>query len=215
MPSLGHLAVGLAAGRLHAGGDGPRLRATVAFSALALLPDLDGVSLFVRPAADSVWRHRGASHSLALAAAAALLVTVLMGGLGRSRGRMLATALLVAASHALLDALTRGARGPMLFWPFSAERILFPVSLLPASPMLPRLLTHRGLDVLLREALVFAPLVVYGLWPRRSSRSRAPRDERTRRDHGPEAGTRVQPSAPPSAGADDRRGSWRNAGREP
>lgn len=171
MPSLGHLAVGLAAGRLHAGREGPRLRATLVFTALAYLPDLDWTFRIAGPAAGSVWRHRGASHSLLLAAVAALLATAAFGGLGRSRGRMLATALCVAASHAVLDALTSGVRGPMLLWPFSTERMLLPFALVPASPMLPRLLTPRGVDVLLRELLVFAPLLLYGLWPRRAPRS--------------------------------------------
>ena len=168
MPSLGHLAVGVAAGRLHAGSDGPRLRAPAVFSALALFPDLDGRSLARHPSRGSVWLHRGATHSLLVAALAALAATALTGGLGRPRWRMLFTALAVAASHGLLDTLTRGAGGPMLFWPFSEARILSPVSLVPASPFLPRLLSPRGLDVLAREALLFAPLLAYGLWPRRA-----------------------------------------------
>lgn len=173
MPSIGHLAVGLAAGRLHAGEDGPRARATVALTALALLPDLDGLSLVLRPGPGSAWRHRGASHALLVAAAAALLVTALVGGLGRSRWRMLATALAVAASHGLLDACTRGAGGPMLLWPFSAGRVLFPVAFIPASPLLPRLLTPRGVEVMLRELVVFAPLLLYAGWPRRRGAQRA------------------------------------------
>jgi inner membrane protein len=172
MPSIGHLAVGLAAGRLHAGDDGPRLRATLVLTGLAILPDLDGITLFLRPGPDSVLRHRGASHSLLVAAAAAVLVTALAGGLGRSRARMLVTALAVAASHGLLDSLTRGAGGPMLAWPLSTERVLAPVTLVPASPLLPRLFTQRGLDVMLREAILFAPLLLYGLWPRGRLRRR-------------------------------------------
>ncbi len=177
MPSIGHLAVGLAAGRLHAGRDGPRLRATAVFTGLAFLPDLDGLALVFDPGPGSVWRHRGASHSLVLAVAAALLVTALAGGLGRSRWRTLATALAVAASHALLDALTHGAGGPMLLWPFTTEKLLLPVAFIPASPLLPRLLTPRGIDVMLRELILFAPLFVYGLWPRRvgcGERGRSP-----------------------------------------
>jgi hypothetical protein len=55
----------------------------------------------------------------------------------------------------------------MLLWPFSTEKILFPVAFIPASPLLPRLLTPRGIDVMLRELILFAPLFLYGLWPRR------------------------------------------------
>jgi len=169
MPSIGHLAVGLAAGRLHAGRDGPRLRSTLVFTGLAFLPDVDGLSLLFRPEPGSVWRHRGASHSLLLAVAAAALVAALVGGLGRSRLRMLATAVAVTAGHGLLDAMTRGAGGPMLLWPLSTEKILFPFAFIPASPLLPRILTPRGIDVMLRELVLFAPFFAYALWPRRWS----------------------------------------------
>ena len=171
MPSLGHLAVGVAAGRLHAGSDGPRLRATAIVTALALFPDLDGVSVLLHLPRGSVWLHRGATHSLLAAALAALAATALANRMGRPRWRMLATAFAVAASHGLLDTLTRGAGGPMLLWPFSTARILSPVSLVPASPYLGRLFSPRWLDVLAREALLFAPLLAYGLWPRRARRA--------------------------------------------
>ena len=137
------------------------------FTGLALLPDLDGLALVFRPEPGSVWRHRGASHSLLLAAGAALVATALVGGLGRSRWRTFATALAVTAGHGLLDALTRGAGGPMLLWPFSTEKILFPFAFIPASPLLPRLFTPRGVEVMLRELILFGPLFLYGLWPSR------------------------------------------------
>ena len=170
MPSLGHLAVGLAAGRLHAGSDGPRLRATAVLAGLALFPDLDAFSRALGARPGSVWLHRGASHSRVAAAAAALLVSAVAGGVGRSRWRMLLTAAVVAASHGLLDTLTSGAGGPMLLWPFSTARILSPLAIVPASPFIGRLLSPRGLDVLRREAILFAPLLLYGLWPRRRRR---------------------------------------------
>jgi inner membrane protein len=167
MPSLGHLAVGIAAGRLHAGEEGPRLAATAAFVGLAAFPDLDVLAGRLGAGPGSDWLHRGASHSLAVAAVAALLVTLAADGLGRSRWRMLLTAALVAASHGLLDAFTRGGSGIMLLWPASAARFLAQWTPIPASPFLPRFLSARGLEVLLFEALVFAPFLVYGLWPRR------------------------------------------------
>ncbi|MGC3997110.1 MAG: metal-dependent hydrolase [Anaeromyxobacter sp.] len=174
MPSLGHVAVGLAAGRFHTAGGGPRLRATAVFTALAVWPDLDFKARALGAAAGSPWLHRGASHSLLAAAAAALVATALAGGMGQPRVRTFLTALAAAASHGLLDALTRGAAGPMLLWPFTDARFLAPLALVPASPFLPRLLSARGLSVLLREALVFLPLLAYGLWPRRRPALSAP-----------------------------------------
>lgn len=167
MPSLGHVAVGLAAGRLHAGPDGPRLRATVAFTALATFPDLDVLARGLGAPPGSVWLHRGALHSLPVALAAALLAALALGGLGRSRARLALTAALVAASHGLLDTFTSGGRGAMLLWPVSTERFLAPVALVAAAPMGARLATVRGLEVMWREAVIFSALLVYAAWPRR------------------------------------------------
>lgn len=167
MPSLGHVAVGLAAGRLHAGRDGPRLRATLAFTALATFPDLDLFGRALGAPAGSAWLHRGALHSLAVALVAGLVAALLLGGLGRSRARFAVTAALVAASHGLLDTLTSGGRGAMLLWPASAERLLAPVAVVAAAPMGLRLATLRGLEVLWREAVLFSVLLAYAAWPRR------------------------------------------------
>jgi inner membrane protein len=165
MPSFGHVAVGLAAGRFQAQ-DGPRLRPMLVLTALATFPDLDVVAWSAGAAKHSVWLHRGALHSLAAAAVAALLGAVLL-----DRGRGFAAALLVcfatAASHGLLDTITHGGSGVMLLWPFSQERFLAPWHPLPASPMGSRLFSPRGLELMAGEAVLFAPLLVYALWPRR------------------------------------------------
>lgn len=167
MPSLGHAAVGLAAGRLHAGSAGPRLAATVVMTALATFPDLDVLARQLGVGRGSPWLHRGALHSLAVAVAAGALAALLAGGLGRSRARMFLTGALVVASHGLLDAFTTGGAGSMLLWPFTTERFLAPVfRILPAAPLGLRFLGSRGLEVALREAVLFSPLLVYGLWPR-------------------------------------------------
>lgn len=173
MPSLGHVAVGLAAGRLHAGPDRPRLAPTLAFTALSMFPDLDVLARAFGAGRGSPWLHRGALHSLLVAAAGGIAVALLSGGLGRPRARTAAAAALVAASHGLLDTFTRGGAGIMLLWPLSAERFLAPWRPLPAAPMGLSLLSPRGLDVLLLEALWFAPLLAYALWPRTLTPGRA------------------------------------------
>jgi inner membrane protein len=169
MPSLGHVAVGLAAGRLHAGPRGPRLAASALFIALATFPDADVLARALGVERGSPWLHRGALHSVTVAVAAATLAVLLAGGVGRSRARLWITAAVVAASHGALDALTRGGAGVMLLWPASVERLLAPWSLVVASPMGVRLATPRGVQVLLQEALLFSPLLVYALWPRRAA----------------------------------------------
>jgi inner membrane protein len=174
MPSLGHVAVGLAAARLHAGPARPRAVPALVFTALATFPDLDVLARQLGAPRGSVWLHRGALHSLAAAIAAGVLAALLADGLGRTRLRLAATAVLVAASHGVLDAFTHGGRGPMLLWPFDVDRFLAPWSLVPAAPMGLRLLSARGLEVVLREAVLFAPLLLYALWPAARARALAP-----------------------------------------
>jgi len=172
MPSVGHLAVGLAAGRWRAA-EGPRLRVTIAFTFLALFPDADVLTGSRGGAAGSPWLHRGASHSLIAAAVAALVVSLILEG-RRLRAGTLAAAFLTAASHGVLDTLTHGGAGVMLLWPFSHARWLAPWAPVPASPMGARLFSAHGLLLMARELVLFAPLALYALWPRPRRRVTAP-----------------------------------------
>jgi inner membrane protein len=171
MASLGHLVVGMAGGRLQAG-DGPRLRPMLAFAALAMFPDLDGGARLAGAGAGSVWLHRGALHSLVLSAAAAALVALVLPG-RRGRAFTFAAAFATAASHGLLDIVTHGGSGVMLLWPLTAQRFLAGWSPLAAAPMGLRLLSPRGISLMAREALLFSPLLIYALWPRRGAASSA------------------------------------------
>ncbi len=164
MASLGHVAVGMAGGRLYAGGRS--WRAMVAFSALSLLPDLDVVTFAFGVPYASTFGHRGASH--------ALLTAALLGGLSallvrdrRARARAFAVAALVAASHGLLDAMTTGGEGVALLWPFDDARIFFGWRPIPVAPIGAGMLSPRGLYVVLVEALLFSPLILLALWPPR------------------------------------------------
>jgi membrane-bound metal-dependent hydrolase YbcI (DUF457 family) len=172
MPTIGHVAVGLAGARVHSG-DRPRWRSALVLTALASFPDLD--VLFPGPAThwSEAWTHRGALHSLLAALAAAVLGSLLLGGPG-GRRRAFLVSLAVAASHGLLDTLAPGGLGVMLLWPLSRARFLFPWPLLPPSPFSALPLFSPGfMALLLHEALVFAPLAVYALWPERRAARRA------------------------------------------
>ncbi|HET9555415.1 MAG TPA: metal-dependent hydrolase [Anaeromyxobacteraceae bacterium] len=168
MPSIGHVVVGLAAGKLHAGAERPRLGPTLYFTALATFPDADVLARTLGAQAGSPWLHRGALHSLLAAAVVALGSALLLDGLGRSVSRLAATALVVAASHGALDAFTGGGGGVMFLWPWSTERFLAPWHLVPAAPMGAHLLSIRGAAVMLRELALLSPLVLYAVWPSRS-----------------------------------------------
>jgi inner membrane protein len=182
MASLGHVAVGLLVGRVY-GGQRPRdvARAMVAFSGLALLPDLDwvGVSLGVPNTGAS--GHRGYTHSALFAASVGLLAGLISraggpeGGGARAaaaaRGRALWTGFLVflaVVSHAALDSLCTNSRGVPLFWPLSDARVLAPWRPIPGAPTGLEFLSREGAAVATIELLFFLPVLVAALIPRRT-----------------------------------------------
>ena len=75
-------------------------------------------------------------------------------------------AALVLASHGILDTFTDGGLGCALLWPFSDERFFAPWRPLPVAPIGRAFLSAAGLHVALWEALLFAPFLLYALWPR-------------------------------------------------
>ncbi|MBI3726305.1 metal-dependent hydrolase [bacterium] len=178
MAGIGHIAVGLAAGRIasristeHA----VLARAMLAFSVLSMLPDLDVLAFVAGIPYEAPLGHRGASHSLALALVGGVLFGSVGENLGLSRLRASLLGFLVLASHGLLDTLTDGGRGVALLWPFSSERFFAPWRPIPVSPIGPAaLLTSYGLSVIATELLGFSPFFLYALWPRRRRKNGEP-----------------------------------------
>ena len=70
-----------------------------------------------------------------------------------------------------LDALTDGGLGAALAWPFSDARFFAPWRPIPVAPIGVGMLSRRGLEVVLAEAVLFLPIFAVGLWPRRSRSS--------------------------------------------
>jgi len=182
MASLGHVAVGMAAGRVWTGlqrGQSQRItlkalaRSMVAFSALSLAPDLDVVAFRFGIPYSAPWGHRGAAHSIFVAlvlasiAAVATRLTLEQVDGGQTRTRLWLLCAIVAVSHGLLDTLTDGGLGIALLWPLSNQRYFAPWTPIPVAPIGARMLTGRGLMVVMTEALQFAPLLIWAVWPRR------------------------------------------------
>jgi inner membrane protein len=179
MASIGHLAVGLLAGRLHGGADGPAEPRTpsesraasagtlLAFAALASLPDADvlGVALGLPDA--GACGHRGASHSFLLAIAVGVVTALYARRFGWPGARTAIAATLAVASHGVLDACGEGGRGILLFWPLSEARFMSPWRLLPDAPRGLGMLSRPGLLDLCIEFVVFFPLTAFALWPSR------------------------------------------------
>jgi inner membrane protein len=126
----------------------------------AMLPDLDSITFRLGIAYGSPFGHRGAAHSIAAAAACAMLVLPLSATLGARP--LLVFGFLAGAmiSHGVLDAMTNAGKGVAFFWPFSNERIFFDVRPIEVSPVsVRRFLAPRGLQVLRSELLwVWVPV---------------------------------------------------------
>jgi inner membrane protein len=165
--SLGHVAVGLAARRLQSDGAGLGLLPSAAWVALSLLPDADVVAFRLGIPYHAPLGHRGASHSLIAAVLCGLTV-----GLVSRRAAWGSLAALVVVSHGLLDAMTDGGLGVAFWWPFSSRREFLPWRPIPVAPIGARFFGPSGLAVALVEAVLFLPVFVYALWPRRPIRAR-------------------------------------------
>jgi|TARA_R110002049_G_scaffold7817_9_gene44172 inner membrane protein len=156
---LSHAAVPLA-GLLVLGRSRLSLPVMVTGIVFAMLPDADVIGFgFGIDYADR-WGHRGATHSLAFAAAAALAATAL---LRPERYGVAALFLFVSmASHGLLDMLTNGGLGVALFWPLETVRHFAPFTPIAVSPIgLSDFISARGIKVLYSEAIwIWIPLTL-------------------------------------------------------
>jgi len=132
----------------------------------AVIPDLDGIGFWLGVPYDSVFGHRGFTHSLFFAA---LFASVCLFAFDRStsaerRGIWLYL-FLATASHGVLDAMTSGGGGIAFFAPFVNERYFFPWRPILVSPMSPRrFFTARGAAVLASEIVwVWIPATLFVL----------------------------------------------------
>lgn len=106
-------------------------------AACAFLPDADVVGFKLHVAYDSLWGHRGLSHSLLAALVVATGVVLLVGGRAGAPppGRLWVLLFLATASHGVLDAMTTGGLGVAFFSPFDAERHFFGFRPIAVSPI--------------------------------------------------------------------------------
>ncbi|MBL8949241.1 MAG: metal-dependent hydrolase, partial [Myxococcaceae bacterium] len=164
------LAVGIATARAYTkygARERSFVKSALVFAALSMLPDADVVAFALKIPYEHPFGHRGASHSILFA----LLCTAAAWALAKPlklppRATALA-ALVAVGTHPLLDTLTTGGLGCALAWPFSSERFFAPVRPIPVAPIGLGMLSARGLQVVVVELVMFAPLWVYALVPRR------------------------------------------------
>lgn len=174
MASIGHIAVGMAAARAYGAKGVPTwslLTSMLAWSALSLLPDADVIGFKLGIKYGDAWGHRGASHSIAFALVIAALLAFVAPYFRRHSVRTFVFAAVVIASHPLLDTLTDGGLGCALWWPFEHHRHFAPWRPIPVAPIGARFFSNTGFQVALVELLLFGPLFIYAVWPRRKPSS--------------------------------------------
>lgn len=130
-----------------------RTKKSYALAALsAVVPDFDYLGFIQRVPYDSLWGHRGMTHSLIFALAIALLFAA-SAKLKDQKSYLGFVILffLTTASHACLDACTNGGLGVAFYSPYNTLRYFFPWRPIQVSPMGIGFFSERGLMVLLSE----------------------------------------------------------------
>jgi len=123
-------------------------------AACAMLPDADALSFEFGVRYDSMFGHRGITHSILFALVLGALVSILFYSHSQvPKWKVGLYFAAVTATHPLLDMLTNGGRGVALLAPFSAERFFFPWRPIEVSPIGLGFFSDRGIDVILSEFL--------------------------------------------------------------
>ena len=132
----------------------------------ALLPDADIIGFSWGVGYNSLWGHRGLSHSLCFAFLLSLGVVGLVWRDGVPGSRQWWTAVLyffvVTASHGVLDAMTDGGRGIAFFAPFDTTRYFFPWRPVRVSPIsILAFFGNWGVQILVSEFVyIWAPITL-------------------------------------------------------
>lgn len=118
-------------------------------------PDLDAIGFWAGLPYDSLWGHRGLTHSILFAMLLSwLLVRLTERGNDISRIRLWSFLFVSTVSHGLLDAITDGGLGVAFLSPFDPTRYFFPFRPIQVSSMsLWDLLGPHGVNVLISECV--------------------------------------------------------------
>ena len=122
----------------------------------AVVPDLDAIGFWMGVPYDSMYGHRGITHSFFFAALLAFTVTYFFYREEKTFSRhwwvLLAVFFVATASHPMLDAMTNGGRGVAFFAPFNDARYFFAFRPIKVSPIsITRFFSARGWEILKSE----------------------------------------------------------------
>ena len=130
----------------------------------AMIPDADVIGFSFGVKYESIFGHRGFTHSIFFALLFGGLVTFFVRKFLKSElslAKLFIFFSLATLTHPLLDMLTNGGLGVALFAPFSDERFFFPWRPIEVSPIGAGFFSSRGLDVILSEILwVWIPAIL-------------------------------------------------------
>lgn len=137
----------------------------VAGAFCAVVPDADAIGYFTGVPYDSVWGHRGISHSILFSVLLGALLAIWLSRKEGLKGHfwwLFAYLAICGISHGVLDAMTTGGKGVAFFAPFYDERFFFPFRFIKVSPMgVGRFFSEWGLRVIASELLwVWLPGIV-------------------------------------------------------
>lgn len=132
----------------------------------SMIPDADVIGFAFGIPYQSLWGHRGFTHSVFFAVLLAAIVTLLLNDrkniFSKTSIRFFLFLFLATVSHPLLDMFTNGGLGVALLAPFSPQRYFFPFRPILVSPLgASRFFSSYGLRILLSEfAWVWLPCIL-------------------------------------------------------
>jgi inner membrane protein len=134
----------------------------------AMIPDADVIGFSFGVKYESMFGHRGFTHSIFFAVLFGGIIAFLVHKFLKSElpfAKLFIYFSLVTFSHLFLDMLTNGGLGVALLSPFSNERFFFPWRPIEVSPIGARFFSERGFSVILSEIIwVWIPaFVILGL----------------------------------------------------
>ena len=166
LPSIGHVAVGLAGARLAGTPAGARPWAwALLLVVVSCLPDIDVLAFRFGIPYSAPFGHRGAAHSLTVATLCGAAMAFIAHGRGVSARFVGLMTGMVIASHGLLDTMTDGGLGIALLWPFTNARYFAPWRPIPVAPIGARLFSPYGIQLMVYESVLFLPVWLVAAWP--------------------------------------------------
>ncbi|MCB0537997.1 MAG: metal-dependent hydrolase [Bacteroidetes bacterium] len=120
----------------------------------SILPDADVITFKFGIPYESVWGHRGISHSLLFSLVLALITALFLSKNKIERIIFFVFLFISTLSHTILDAMTTGGKGVAFFAPFDNTRYFLPWRVIKVSPIgIKNFLSQWGLKVIQSELI--------------------------------------------------------------